>query len=97
MKQEVQYAEITLRVAAVVPKAARTDDRMNIIHRLCNSAAVPADLELRPSRRDVTLQEVETMEEAAERRMAEAEGEAIAKAERRYERHLEERAGRHLR
>ena len=74
--KEVQYAEITLRVAATVPKAARTDDRMNIIRRLCENAPVPAGLELRPSRQDVTLHEVESMKEVAMRKMEEAESES---------------------
>ncbi|UBF22661.1 hypothetical protein HRTV-25_gp80 [Halorubrum tailed virus 25] len=97
--KEVQFAEVSIRVALPVDKVASDKERAAAILRKLRLADYPEGLKLRPglNRHDVTLDHTETMEERAERKMAEAEGEALAKAERAYERHLEERGGRHLR
>lgn len=97
--KEVQFAEVSIPVALPVDKVSDERVRKAAILRKLRLADYPEGLELRPglNRLDVVLGHTETMEERAERKMAEAEGEAIAKAERAYERHLEERAGRNLR
>ena len=96
--RETQHAEVAVRVAksfdVAIPKGDRKIDIADLIEQALEESE---HLEFRStSEYEVDLGHTETPEETAERRMAEAEGEALAEAEARAERFYEERAGRHL-
>ena len=96
--KEIQHAEITVRVAKTFDEAIGDEDRKKDITDLVGRALEEYEhSEFRSATEfDVNLDWTETPEEAAERRMAEAEGKALAEMERRADRFYEERAGRHL-
>jgi hypothetical protein len=94
--RETQHAELTIRVAKSFDQDFTEDERKDVIAKLVGRALTEGDHFENRGVFDTELTVIETPDEAAERRMAEAESEALAKAERRAERFQEERAGRHL-
>ena len=96
--KEIQHAEVTVRVTKTFDEAIGDEDRRKDIADLVSQALSEYDhIEFRStSEFEVDLERIETPEEAAERRMAEAESAYEAEMERRADRFYEERAGRHL-
>jgi len=87
--KEVQFAEVRIRVALPVGIEDSEEARQQAICRKLRLADYPDGMELRPGLFPdlVELAETETMEEAAERKMAEAEARHEAEQQRRLERH----------
>lgn len=92
--KEVQHAEVTLRVALPFPKANDDEEhRKKAILRTLRLSEMKDGLELSPgmSANNVTLNEIETMEEAAMRQMGQAEAAHEAELDRRRERYFDNR------
>lgn len=89
--KEVQFAEVSIRVALPVDKEADPDSRAKAIIRKIRLSDRPEGLELRPGLNvhDVTLNRTETMKEAARRHEGEAEAAAEAKLDRQRERYFD--------
>ncbi|OYR58490.1 hypothetical protein [Halorubrum halodurans] len=91
--KEVQFAEVSIRVALPVDKVADDEQRAKAILRKIRLADYPNGLEVRPGLNvhDVTLDHTETMEEAVRREEGEAEAAAEAKLDRQRERYFDRR------
>ena len=95
-EKQTQHATIEVEISIPVEEGTHNGERIEQINNAMEEILSTAKgVEYRGVRGATTLGRVETAEETAERRMAEAEGEALAKAERRYERFLEERGSRY--
>ena len=95
MSDEHQHAEVTVRVAAPFSLDEEDEYRQEKIAYLVERA-LTEDRKFEGEFRNATtptLTETETSEEAGERQMAEAESAALARQQRRYERHLDNRGG----
>ena len=90
---EVQHAEVTIRVTIPVRKDDREESRKSLICRKLRLSDLDGDLKIQtPLLPDnVELTRTETCEEAAIREMEQAESAALTEMERRAERHFEER------
>lgn len=91
MTQEVQHAEVTLRVALPVDKEASEEQRLSAIMRKLR-LEMGDGIELHPPLRpkNGTLTRTETMDEYAIRLEGEAEARAEAKLDRQRERYFDE-------
>jgi hypothetical protein len=89
--KEVQFAEVSIRVALPVSKDDDEETRAKAILRKIRLSDRPDELELRPGLNvhDVTMNRTETMEEAARRHEGEAEAAAEAKLDRQRERYFD--------
>jgi hypothetical protein len=93
-RTEIQYAEVKMRVAVDFSPDDEDEFRRKSIRFLLELELTDSgDFGEFPNVQEVTLTETESVEEAAERQMAEAESAAMARQQRRYERSLEERGG----
>jgi hypothetical protein len=90
MSQEVQFAEVSVRVALLVDTDQPNNSRMEATkHHVKNRLESGGSFEFRSFTGPVTLHETETMEERAHRLEGEAEARAEAKLERQLERYYD--------
>ncbi|TQQ81882.1 hypothetical protein [Halonotius roseus] len=89
--REVQLATVTIPVALLVQTNMTPEERKESICRKLRLSEYAEDLELRPGLYTdaVDLTSVETIAEAAERRMGQAEAAAEAKLDRQRERYFD--------
>lgn len=88
---EVQFAEVTVRVAIEVTENMTNAERIKAINREMADMEMLEDIEVFGQTSNATvLHETETMREAAERRTAQAEAEIMKKKEDQYARHVDE-------